>query len=537
MEPPEYEILEDPSFDQVAVILGKAINDLNALHGVRPINASIIKFLCDNLMNKFYVPAITSSSTTLAIDNGDNKKKATVDDDGCDEAGSVPLPPISLEISSQLFDEIIVAYIRERVSNLLSLDILSTTTRNDAFMKNQSEIISRNNLRRGSIGLSVNTYEEFMDDVNEGEYKFQLDLFKRYNNRDFTTEFIKLYIDMVTLSGRDIKGDIRRWLQNSIVLKPEKNSHDYELRLIIYQNNIDLLVILAKQIRPLAKMSRWGVGSRLFLSACLIYFDFVTDALVTSNFFALGKTGYGQASLACVGLSLNFQVLLAFLQNYRRGWKKCMIMMLLGALNILPMYQSYQLFIGTEQVHGMDLFPPEVLLALLKATDLLFEALPESVIQLSSAMQSEWDQIGVIGWISLSSSFIIGGALISGASVSIERGTALKKSNPVYNWIPFRLSKYLRCLWGFYLFNVSFFFMNVFALSSVFLADGTLMFTVLESSAAFVAVCLYKHFVDKELFSLALVSKPNKKVDIVLGIIIKFCYFGTTFLTMYTQAK
>ena len=181
MEPPEYEILEDPSFDQVAVILGKAINDLNALHGVRPINASIIKFLVDNLMNKFYEHNVTSSSTTLAIYNGGNEKKATLDDDGCD----VPLTPISLEISSQLFDENIVAYIRGRVNNLLSLDILSTTTRNDAFTKNQNEIVLRNNLRRGSVGLSVNTCEEFMDDVNEDDYKFELD-----HSKDIITKIV-----------------------------------------------------------------------------------------------------------------------------------------------------------------------------------------------------------------------------------------------------------------------------------------------------------------------------------------------------------
>ncbi|GMH63707.1 hypothetical protein TrST_g12032 [Triparma strigata] len=123
------------------------------------------------------------------------------------------------------------------------------------------------------------------------------------------SELVQSFIDAVKLSHGNIKADISDWF------KKEFPSYDGNPQLKAALDNFQsILIEVAKKLRPLIKMSRIGLGVRLFVIAICSYVDMATDLLVSFSFFEKGETGWGTASLSFVSAGILAQTLVAWMQ-------------------------------------------------------------------------------------------------------------------------------------------------------------------------------------------------------------------------------
>ncbi|GMH81544.1 hypothetical protein TrVE_jg1074 [Triparma verrucosa] len=105
------------------------------------------------------------------------------------------------------------------------------------------------------------------------------------------SELVQSFIDAVKLSHGNIKADMSDWF------KREFPSFDGNPQLKAALDNFQsILIDVAKKLRPLIKMSRIGLGVRLFVIAICSYVDMATDLLVSFSFFEKGETGWGTAT-------------------------------------------------------------------------------------------------------------------------------------------------------------------------------------------------------------------------------------------------
>ena len=72
-------------------------------------------------------------------------------------------------------------------------------------------------------------------------------------------------------------------------------------------------------MKPLVKMARIGVLTRVLFSLVLSYTDLVTDMLVCRDYWNTGRTQLAYASGGCIALALFGQALLTFYQYRVRG--------------------------------------------------------------------------------------------------------------------------------------------------------------------------------------------------------------------------
>jgi hypothetical protein len=223
-----------------------------------------------------------------------------------------------------------------------------------------------------------------------------------------------------------------------------------------------------------------------------------TDVLVTIAFFrTAGQEGWGMASLTSVTAGIGFQALTAWLQYHGQGFRKWGPMVLSAFLGVLPVIEAWSVFRGVERAEGM-MFNPLFMLAVTKGLEIVFESLPESIIQAISMLSSNLEDLSLINYFGITSSIVATGMIYTDANIGLARSLFVgSPKNPAYNWLPI---------------------------------DKNGILTEMA------AVMLFKHFVDGELFAVSTASEPSK-VDYVLGPIGKFIYYMITFVGLHTLSK
>ena len=116
----------------------------------------------------------------------------------------------------------------------------------------------------------------------------QMALYDRFlfSNKDVLTILATSFLHCITMSSVDPERDVREWV---VVSFPGRHEPGDEQMVVLYENVTVLLCKLAVLLRPVMKMSRVGVGLKLFIVAFLSYFDFVTDILVSRNLYENGE--------------------------------------------------------------------------------------------------------------------------------------------------------------------------------------------------------------------------------------------------------
>jgi hypothetical protein len=135
-----------------------------------------------------------------------------------------------------------------------------------------------------------------------------------------------------------------------------------------------VLAQIGKIIRPGLKMARIGVAAKLFLSTSLSYSDLFTDTLVTKQFYDAGLVGWGNASIACVGISLFLQTWLAYSQYRKRPGTERILMLLVTMFGLGPLVEGFNVWTGNTSDKDDLLMSPENMLANMKAVEIAVES-------------------------------------------------------------------------------------------------------------------------------------------------------------------
>ena len=334
------------------------------------------------------------------------------------------------------------------------------------------------------------------------------------------------YIEAIEISSMHTREDMTRWFDANF---PSLESTDRDFKAAVRNFRV-LLTELAVLMRPMIKMFRVALGLRLSVIAISSYADMVTDVLVTIDFFKKGQTSMGAASVSCVCTALLFQFLCIIMQYHgQKQNKKSFYMGIITLVGLGPLLQAWEVFRGIEQGEGM-MCDPSRMLATTKAIEILFESLPESILQATALLSTEHTKLSTINYIGIGSSLFSAGFILTDANLGICKSLMMNSpNNPYYNMLPGKKARFTRCMSGYALFTTMYFSTSVFTSALVYLKYGgtsILRVVVAEVSVMF----LYKHFVDGELLAYSLISKPSR-LDPLFGLLVKFAYYLSTCVT------
>ena len=341
------------------------------------------------------------------------------------------------------------------------------------------------------------------------------------------------FIDQIKISSANSRMEIENWFDANF---PSWGEEEEGLLNDSKGNVRTFMVELAVKLRPMIKMFRIGLGLRLLIIAVSSYVDMATDVLVTINYFNReGQEGWGQASLGCVSAGIGVQAFFAWAQYRQSGFRTWGPMVMSAVMGILPLIEAWTVFRGAEQSENM-LFNPAVMLAVTKGVEIVFESLPESIIQTISMLSSKPEDLSILNYFGIISSIVSAGLIFADAHLGIARSHMVgSPKNPVYNWLPTHKGDLYKCMGGYILFTISYFSCNVFAIAIAFLKfGGSAVLSVII--AELTVVSLFKHFVDGELFAISIMKKPSN-ADYILGALFRCFYFVTASVGYITHSK
>lgn len=140
---------------------------------------------------------------------------------------------------------------------------------------------------------------------------------------------------------------------------------------------------LAPKIKPSLKMARIGLGSRILLSLVLTYTDVITDFFVLKEYGDGGtKTRkYFQTSGGILIVSTLFNILTAWLANKNKTTAVKLRAMFFALVQLNPLVHGLNAWRGVKTSEN-DTLDPFVVFLMIRIGELMFEVLPESVLQL-----------------------------------------------------------------------------------------------------------------------------------------------------------
>ncbi|GMI28074.1 hypothetical protein TeGR_g1263 [Tetraparma gracilis] len=121
---------------------------------------------------------------------------------------------------------------------------------------------------------------------------------------------------------------------------------------------------------------------RLFSGAGLSVFDLVSDVYMIVVFLGSEETrGVAHVNIACVALSLLFQLAIVWIVNRKRSWRRLAKEVLYVVLFIKPGIDAARVAAGNENDDGLATMDPLQELAGGKMVEMIFESIPAAIIQ------------------------------------------------------------------------------------------------------------------------------------------------------------
>jgi hypothetical protein len=198
--------------------------------------------------------------------------------------------------------------------------------------------------------------------------------------------------------------------------------------------------------------------------------------------------------------------------------------------------QSIAVWRGEQQDEN-ELFDPVTILAFTKGLEVVFESAPETIIQLVAMLIMQPENISTTQVVGISTSFIAAGVVACEVHLAIERSQARgSKNDPTRGWIPSKdIWQQRRCIVGYFIWTVPYFFTTVFAFGLQYTATGDFKATGFQCLTEIVVLCAVKAS-EGELFAFSLMSKPSW-LDYVLGPLLKLMYWVVSCVCYITMAK
>ncbi|GMH55740.1 hypothetical protein TrLO_g4499 [Triparma laevis f. longispina] len=333
---------------------------------------------------------------------------------------------------------------------------------------------------------------------------------------------VKSFLNAIKLSNV-IEDDVEVWFNK---IFPTLNV-DEKMQNVLDNTKL-FLQNLAKLIRPMMKLSRFGVAGRILFSLSVSYFDLVTDVLVAIEYRKVGLLSWFYLSATFIGLALFWQVLLTIMQYHRHTKFQLVVQSAIAATGLSPVFEGFGVWIGREANSTKLMFAPSVMLAVVKSVEVGFESLPESIIQSIAIMQLDYEQISSVLVASLFASFGATAFIMTDANISIARSYSYNMIGDEYVcFVPNNMKKAVPFVLSMLLFN--FFYSMSFALctATLFFVQDSFRPILGLMTAELLIYCSFKVY-EGEMFSFAFVNMPNRLVDIPMGILLKTLYYVTT---------
>jgi hypothetical protein len=129
--------------------------------------------------------------------------------------------------------------------------------------------------------------------------------------------------------------------------------------------------------KHLLSVADFGLKMRLYSGAGLSVFDLVSDVYMIIVFLGSEETrGIAHVNIACVALSLFWQLWLAWFVNRKRGWRRIAREVLYVVAFIKPGIDAARVAAGNENDDGLAAMDPLQELALSKAVEMVLESIP-----------------------------------------------------------------------------------------------------------------------------------------------------------------
>jgi hypothetical protein len=183
----------------------------------------------------------------------------------------------------------------------------------------------------------------------------------------------------------------------------------------------ELLIDLAPKIKPSLKLARVGLAARMLLSITLTYVDLITDFLVLKEYVEGGEVmrKFFHISLTILAVSTLVNVLAAWIANKKKGAKAIGKGVFIALIQFNPLVHSLNVWRGVEQSED-DAMDPFLMFLMVRMGELIFEVMPETVLQLFAIYHTK--DISWTSTISILSSVASAAFIMTDNSMMFEGG-------------------------------------------------------------------------------------------------------------------
>jgi len=175
---------------------------------------------------------------------------------------------------------------------------------------------------------------------------------------------------------------------------------------------------LAGDLQKPLKLARLGLAARLLVALGCTYCDVATDFMMLNFYRTTGNKKAFNTSLTILCVAVFVQTSNAFDNNKHCSKKTRFLRIFQSLLFLDPAVHTFRTWSGAEAEEGTTKVPKELLFST-KLIEMLFEALPQLILQVGALMRA--DSISLLPAASICLSVMTAGFIISDLSVGIER--------------------------------------------------------------------------------------------------------------------
>ena len=159
----------------------------------------------------------------------------------------------------------------------------------------------------------------------------------------------------------------------------------------------------------------------MLLSIVLTYMDLITDFLVLKEYGegGEGKRKYFHISIAILAVSTLVNMLAAWIANKNKGAKAIGKGVVLAVMQLNPLVHGLNVWRGVENSED-DTVPPFLMFLAVRVGELIFEVMPETVLQLFVIYHTK--EISWLSVFSILSSVASAAFIMTDCSMMFERG-------------------------------------------------------------------------------------------------------------------
>mmetsp|Transcript_15548 Transcript_15548/g.36164 ORF Transcript_15548/g.36164 Transcript_15548/m.36164 type:complete len:886 (-) Transcript_15548:66-2723(-) len=193
-----------------------------------------------------------------------------------------------------------------------------------------------------------------------------------------------------------------------------------------------VVVELAEKLRLPLKLSRWRLVMRVLVILAISQVDLATDLLMLVQYSHDGNEGALVASACILGTGWLAHIWTALNHSTGRGTKAIVHELLIAATFLAPVVGTYRFIVGAEVGEGTSMLEPLFVYAVIKAIELVFESIPESILQVSVLLQSEsgGEAVSSLSVASFAVSLLAAGLLVTDLNYTIESDKMKAQQTP-----------------------------------------------------------------------------------------------------------